>query len=158
MVLISIILLLVNAVSSRRDSTIFKNWIAILILLYSGILAVLILGSNYTGIGIYGGLFLKTIITHSLETVIYILSAIVIQFTAFTLDALQEASSLCYIDWSFFALAVPTLSSDATNSSNTLNKILPVAPERFYEDAAASKDQIIKDNRGKAGVYLIFFC
>ena len=39
------------------------------------------------------------------------------------------------------------------------NTNYPLTPaEAVYSDAAASKDQIIKDNRGKSGVYLIFFC
>jgi hypothetical protein len=38
-------------------------------------------------------------------------------------------------------------------SSNSLKLMFQV-----YPDAAAAKDQILKDNKGKAGVYLIFFC
>ena len=57
-------------------------------MLYSGIFAVLILGCNYTGIGIYGGLFLSNLITHSFDQCTCI-GAIVIQLTAFYLDALQ---------------------------------------------------------------------
>jgi group I intron endonuclease len=44
----------------------------------------------------------------------------------------------------------------ASENSNTPNN-LPNVPARIYEDAAALKDQIISDNKGKAGVYLIFF-
>jgi hypothetical protein len=36
-----------------------------------------------------------------------------------------------------------------------LSVVVPVA---VYPDAAAAKEQILKDNKGKAGVYLIFFC
>jgi hypothetical protein len=33
-----------------------------------------------------------------------------------------------------------------------------ITPAAFYPNAEASKSQIIKDNKGKSGVYLIFFC
>jgi hypothetical protein len=44
------------------------------------------------------------------------------------------------------------------NPSCPLFKNSPIVPQKVYEDAAAYKEQIIKDNRGKSGVYLIFFC
>jgi NADH-ubiquinone oxidoreductase chain 2 len=97
MLLISIILLLlVNAVSSRRDRTIFFNRVAILILLYSGILGYDSLYSTSldTGIGIYGGLFHTTIITHSFDLFIYIIGAIVIQLTAFYPRRFKEPTGI----------------------------------------------------------------
>jgi hypothetical protein len=139
MVLISIILLLVNAVSSRRDSTIFKNWIAILILLYSGIFAVLILGCNYTGIGIYGGLFLKTIITHSFDLFIYIIGAIVIQFTyflSFFSSYIDVKELIDCVEFHFALLATPVIKAEVK-----------------YPNAEASKTQILKDNKRKSGIY-----
>ena len=110
MLLISIILLLlVNAVSSRRDSTIFFNRVAILILLYSGILGYESLYSTSldTGIGIYGSLFHTTRITYGFDLFIYIIGTYVIQLSAFFIDTLQTVISL-YTDWSFaLALALP---------------------------------------------------
>ena len=70
MLLISnIFLLLVNAVTSRREYTILFNRVAIFILLYSGIIGH---GSLYvtcldTGIGIYNGLFHSATIINSLD-------------------------------------------------------------------------------------------
>jgi hypothetical protein len=39
------------------------------------------------------------------------------------------------------------------NSSNTPNNKNPITPVAVYLDAAASKSQILKDNKGKSGVY-----
>ena len=44
------------------------------------------------------------------------------------------------------------------NPSCPLFNISPVTPVVVYPNAEASKSQIIKDNKGKSGVYLIFFC
>jgi hypothetical protein len=46
--------------------------------------------------------------------------------------------------------------SDLFDSINA--ELLAVVPVVVYSDAKASNDQIIKENKGKAGVYLIFFC
>jgi hypothetical protein len=86
MLLISnIFLLLVNAVTSRREYTILFNRVAIFILLYSGIIGH---GSLYvtcldTGIGIYNGLFHSTAITHSFDLFIYIIAPIILLLTGF---------------------------------------------------------------------------
>jgi hypothetical protein len=34
----------------------------------------------------------------------------------------------------------------------------PITPVAVYPDAAAFKSKILKDNKGKSGIYLIFFC
>lgn len=39
------------------------------------------------------------------------------------------------------------------NSSNANNNNSPIIPVKVSEDAAASKDQILTDNKGKSGVY-----
>lgn len=39
------------------------------------------------------------------------------------------------------------------NSSNTPNKNSTITPVKVSEDANAFKDQILKENQGKAGVY-----
>jgi hypothetical protein len=44
------------------------------------------------------------------------------------------------------------------NSSNISNNNSPITPVAVYLDAAACKEQILKENKGKSGVYLIFFC
>jgi hypothetical protein len=80
-----IFLLLVTAVSSRRELSILSNRVAITILLYSGIIGH---GSLYvscleTGIGVYNGLFHSTAITHSLDLFLYIIGPIIILLTAF---------------------------------------------------------------------------
>jgi hypothetical protein len=108
--------------------------------------------SQDTGIGIYGGLFLSNLITHSFDLFIYIIGAIVIQLVTFSLDALQTVISLS-TDSLCLEKAVALLSPDITNSSNTPNQNSPVTPERIYEDAAACKEQILKENKGKSGVY-----
>ena len=75
----STLLLLVNAVTFRRVISILFNRVAILILLYSGIiyydsLNIILLD---TGIGIYGGLFHSTLTTHSFALFLCIIRAIV---------------------------------------------------------------------------------
>jgi hypothetical protein len=45
------------------------------------------------------------------------------------------------------------MKKDFTENTNS-----PITPAVVYPDAFASKSQILKDNKGKAGVYLIFFC
>ncbi|KAG0632706.1 hypothetical protein HOY80DRAFT_897643 [Tuber brumale] len=74
----STLLLLVNAVTLRRERSILFNRVAVLILLYSGIICYdsLNITSLDTGIGIYGGLFHSTSITHSFDLFICIIGAI----------------------------------------------------------------------------------
>jgi hypothetical protein len=61
LLLSNIILLIISAVSSRREFTIFFNRVAIIILLYSGIIGYdgLYITSLDTGIGIYNGYYLS---------------------------------------------------------------------------------------------------
>jgi len=93
MLLISnLFLLLVNAVTLRREFSILFNRVAIFILLYSGIIGYDSLSVTYldTGIGISNGLFHSTAITHSFDLFIYIIApapagegTIIYFFTAF---------------------------------------------------------------------------
>jgi len=81
----STLLLLVNAATLRRVKSILLNRVAILILLYSGIiyydnLNIILLD---TGIGIYGGLFHSTSKTHSFPLFLCITGAIVFQLTVY---------------------------------------------------------------------------
>jgi NADH-ubiquinone oxidoreductase chain 2 len=81
----SILLLLANAVTLRREKSIFFNRVAILILLYSGILAYdsLYIGTLATGIGVFSGLFHSTSITHCFDVFLYTITAVILQLTSF---------------------------------------------------------------------------
>ena len=86
MLILSIIfLLLSNAVTLRRDKSILYSRVAIIVLLYSSIIAInsLFISSLAKGIGLYGGLFHATAITQNFHIFIFIISAIIIQLTAF---------------------------------------------------------------------------
>ena len=78
-------LLLSNAVTLRRDKSILFSRISIIILLYSTILAKnsLYMTSIDRGIGIYSGLFHITSITQIFHIFIFIISATILQLTAF---------------------------------------------------------------------------
>jgi len=78
-------LLLSNAVTLRRDKSILYNRIVIIILLssfFAGFIS-LLLKSVKKGIGLFGGLFHVTIITHTFQLFIIFISMIIIQLTAF---------------------------------------------------------------------------
>jgi NADH-ubiquinone oxidoreductase chain 2 len=86
MLIISILLLLFsNAVTLRRDKSILYSRAAILVLLYCTILGItsLYISSLSSGIGLFGGLFHVTSITHIFHTFIFLISAAIIQMTAF---------------------------------------------------------------------------
>lgn len=86
MLLLSLIfLLLSNAVTLRRDKSILYSRIGILILLFTILLTINSLHINALnkGIGLYGGLYHVTSITHIFHVFIFILSAIVLQLTGF---------------------------------------------------------------------------
>jgi|SwirhirootsSR3_FD_contig_81_1352853_length_1900_multi_6_in_0_out_0_1 NADH-ubiquinone oxidoreductase chain 2 len=81
MVLISIlIMILVIALSSLRITAIYFNRIAIILLLYSGVLAynTLYTGPVGSGVGVFGGLFQVTTITQSMDVFIYLVGALVL--------------------------------------------------------------------------------
>jgi hypothetical protein len=81
----STLLFLVNAVTLRREFTLFR--ITYYKLLYSGIIEYNI------GIGIYRGLFLTTSIRHSFNLFIRDIVAIVLQLTAFYLGSVLLIAS-----------------------------------------------------------------
>jgi NADH-ubiquinone oxidoreductase chain 2 len=86
MLILSLLVLLAsNAITLRRDKSILYNRVAIIILLYSSILAITTLNvsSLANGIGLYGGLFHVTSITQIFQIFIFLISAIIIQITAF---------------------------------------------------------------------------
>ncbi len=78
-------ILLSNAVTLRRDKSILSSRIALIVLLYSSLITINSLYFNYlgTGIGLYGGLFHATSITHIFHIFIFFISAIILQLTGF---------------------------------------------------------------------------
>jgi NADH-ubiquinone oxidoreductase chain 2 len=86
MVIFSILfLLLSNAVTLRRDKSILFSRVAIIVLLYSSLLAITSLYMTYldTGIGLYGGLFHATSTTQIFHIFIFLISATILQLTGF---------------------------------------------------------------------------
>jgi NADH-ubiquinone oxidoreductase chain 2 len=78
-------LILSNSVTLRRDKSILFNRSVIISLLYSSLL---VFNSYYllflnNGIGLYGGLFFISSITHTFHIIIYILTGIILLFTGF---------------------------------------------------------------------------
>ena len=78
-------LLLSNAITLRRDKSILYSRVAIIVLLYSSLLAVFSLYLTYLdkGIGLYGGLFHATSTTQVFHIFILLISAVILQLTAF---------------------------------------------------------------------------
>ena len=85
-------LLLSNAVTLRRDKSILFSRVAIIVLIYCSSLAVysLIIQNTFKGIGIFGGLFHTTSITQTFQIFIFLISAVILQLTAF------YHRSICY--------------------------------------------------------------
>jgi NADH-ubiquinone oxidoreductase chain 2 len=86
MLIISIMfLLLSNAVTLRRDKSILFSRVAIIVLLYSALLALNSLYIAYLdrGIGLYGGLFHATNTTQIFHIFIFIVSIAILQLTGF---------------------------------------------------------------------------
>jgi len=80
-----LILILSNAVTLRREKSIFYSRLAIIILIISFLLGMesLYIFFLEKGIGLYGGLFHITANTQTFNIFIYIISAIILQLTAF---------------------------------------------------------------------------
>jgi NADH-ubiquinone oxidoreductase chain 2 len=78
-------LLLSNAVTLRRDKSILFSRVAIIVLLYSFLIAITSLYFTYLdkGIGLYGGLFHATSITQVFHIFIFLISAAILQLTGF---------------------------------------------------------------------------
>ncbi len=78
-------LLLSNAVTLRRDKSILFSRVASIILIYCSLLAVksLIIQNSFKGMGLFGGLFHTTSITQIFQIFIFLISAIILQLTAF---------------------------------------------------------------------------
>ena len=80
-----IILLLSNAVTTRRDKSILYSRVAIIILLYSSLLCYNGLNILFLekGIGLYGGLFYANSTTQIFHLFVLLLSASILSLTAF---------------------------------------------------------------------------
>ena len=78
-------LLLSNALSSRRDTTILYSRIGIIILLYCIYLSYSNLFVTYldNGIGLFGGLFYTSSITQSFHILIFLISLLILNMTSF---------------------------------------------------------------------------
>jgi NADH-ubiquinone oxidoreductase chain 2 len=78
-------LLLSNAVTLRRDKSILFSRVAIIVLLYSSLIAIISLYFTYLdrGIGLYGGLLHATSITQVFHIFIFLISAAILQLTGF---------------------------------------------------------------------------
>jgi NADH-ubiquinone oxidoreductase chain 2 len=86
MIIFSILfLLLSNAVTLRRDKSILFSRVAIIVLLYSSLVALTSLYFTYLdrGIGLYGGLFHATSTTQIFHIFIFLISSIILQLTGF---------------------------------------------------------------------------
>jgi NADH-ubiquinone oxidoreductase chain 2 len=86
MVIYSLIsLLLSNASSIRKDKSILYSRLVIIIILYTSILLLKDLSFNNLnkGIGLFGGLYHATTLTHIFHFIILILSLIIMFLTAF---------------------------------------------------------------------------
>lgn len=81
----TLILLLSNAVTLRRDKSILFNRVTVIIILYSIIIGILsfYISSIDKGIGLYGGLFHVTSTTHLFQVFIFIISATILLLTSF---------------------------------------------------------------------------
>ena len=80
-----LVLLLSNAVTLRRDKSILYSRATIIIFLCSCLLVAKSLNVSFLdrGVGLYGGLFHATPITHTFHLFIFFISAIILQLTAF---------------------------------------------------------------------------
>ncbi len=86
MLILSILnILFSNALSLRRDKSILYSRVAIIVLLYSSLLAFtsLFITTLDIGIGLYGGLFHTTSTTQVFHVFIFLISGLILQLTAF---------------------------------------------------------------------------
>ena len=99
-------LLLSNAVTLRRDKSILFSRVATIVLIYCSSLALqsLIIQNSYKGIGLFGGLFHTTSLTQIFQIFIFLISAVILQLTAFYPRRVwvEEYSSLYKLIWAKF--------------------------------------------------------
>jgi len=166
--LMIILLLLVNAVTLRRDFEILFNRVAIFILLYSGIIGYDSLYVTYldTGIGIYNGLFHSTAITHSFDLFIYIIAPIIYLVTAlyarrivqpiFPYNRFGPANGLFpkgYVKAyrsAVMCISVITLLYFCIYSDIDPFLLCAIIPIKSYSNAEADKGKILSENTNKS--------
>lgn len=84
MLITSILILLVsNAVATRRDISILFNRISIIALSYAALHGIISLSLVNKGIGIHGGLLHITSITQIFHIFIFLISILILQLTSF---------------------------------------------------------------------------
>jgi hypothetical protein len=132
MLYIHIYIYLGNAVTFRRIYSILFNRVTIMILLTTGLMGCesLFVSCLDTGIGVYNGLFHSTAITHSFDQFVHIIGAIILFFFPFT--------------------------EGSTDLTSILLSVIPahaVTPIVVYSNADTQKFEIIKENKGKSGIY-----
>jgi hypothetical protein len=162
---ISTLLLLVNAVTLSRVRSILFNRVAILILLYSGIICYDSLNtiSLDTVIGIYGDLFHSSK-THSFALFLFLIEAILLQLIVYyprrsqkSMGAMgKEISSFFLTNYTIHILLMSLLGSLLVRSSFDINPVLLCAliPIKIYSNVEADKGKIIQDNKDKSGIYM----
>jgi NADH-ubiquinone oxidoreductase chain 2 len=96
LILSLLFILLSNAVTFRRDKSILYSRIVIIILLISSLITfkTLNLISLNKGIGLYGGLFQTTILSHSFHIFIFLVSSVIIKLTGFYPIKLETSNNL----------------------------------------------------------------
>ena len=90
-----LVLLLSNAVTLRRDKSILYSRATIIIFLCSCLLVAKTFSVTFLdrGVGLYGGLFHATPITHTFHLFIFFISAVILQLTAFYPRKVLEISA-----------------------------------------------------------------
>ena len=112
-----ILLLVSNALTSRRDKSILFSRVVILGLISASFLALnnLYISPLEKGIGIYGGLFNVTAFTQTFNIFIFLVSAVILTFTAFFPRKvyIKEHSSIYSLLFSHFSYNKNTISNKA---------------------------------------------
>jgi len=160
LLIINIFLLLVNAVTSRREFTIF-NRVAIFVLLYSGIIGSLYLD---TGIGIHNGLFHSTAITYSFDLFIYIIGTIIYFFTIFharrtvqpvfpynRFEPQKGLFSKGYVK--AYQNTVRCFQVVSTYPKQNLSQRRHYSTKYINADLRDTKKEMFEENKGKSGIY-----
>jgi predicted neutral ceramidase superfamily lipid hydrolase len=121
---------------------------AIEYIMYLAIITLLVLGSIATG------LFERKIGFRNIKFSILVAIALIATIIAAYLEYLNSIPvSIQLFTW----IDSESLNIFSGFQFSTL-VVSPITPVVVYPNAEASKSQIIKENKGKSGVYLIFFC
>ena len=123
MLIISLLLLLLsNAVTSRRDKAILYNRTTMVMLIAISIFTIenLNMTALSIGIGLFGGLFHATSLSQVFQSFIYIISAIILVLTAFYPRNFLKSLSLTYL-----------LSKNQNHKEETKTSILNIKAEQY---------------------------